>query len=115
MVDYIVKEDTIVLKTSLGNNNIVLSDEEKNNYEMFSSYLEETGSLPVFEYTTMPEYRIVDNKSNIEIVTRGIVTCGACPVTQVYYQKYHLSDDGFDEKECWFESGNPLLADEYGF
>ncbi len=104
-----------MLKTSLGNNNIVLSDEEKNNYEMFSSYLEETGSLPVFEYTTMPEYRIVDNKSNIEIVTRGIVTCGACPVTQVYYQKYHLSDDGFDEKECWFESGNPLLADEYGF
>lgn len=72
------------------------------------------GSSPEFEYTAMPEYRMMENDHGIEIVTRGIVTCGACPV-QVYYEKYQLSEDGVSKTDSWFGSERPGMAKDYGF
>lgn len=115
VLDYNPNNNIIEMETNLGKRNIILSDDEKRDYESFSSALRKNDSSPEFEYTAMPGYRIIDNNDDIEIVTRGIVTCGACPVTQEYYQKYYLSKDGISEEDSWFQSEKPELAKNYGF
>ncbi|NLU33040.1 MAG: hypothetical protein GXX04_10525 [Clostridiaceae bacterium] len=115
VVEYNSDEGTIEMDTGSGIRKIILSGDEKNDYESFSSGLEKMGYSPAFEYAAMPEYRMIENDSGIEIIARGIVTCGACPVTEVYYQKYQLSGNGLIEKDSWFGSEKPELAEDYGF
>ena len=109
------RENEIEIKTDLGTRKIVLSAEETKDYLEYTDKLKQTGLQPEFMCTAMPEYKVKNNKSYIEFVTRRIVTCGPCPLSPVYFQKYIIQNGQVKKVDCWFDSEKPLLAKEYGF
>lgn len=99
---------------------IILNDEDEENYLGFIKRLRESDSGRSkfeMEFEIIPDYvfRDIDNDGNKELITRAVVTFGACPITEAYYSIYKFSGKGIEKLESWFGSAKPEKAEKIEF
>lgn len=97
---------------------IVLDNEDEQNYLGFTKRLKEAGrSKFEMEFRIIPEYVFsdIDKDGNKELITRSVVTFGACPITEAYYSVYKFSGKGIEKLESWFGSAKPEKAEKIEF
>lgn len=108
-IDVIVDEEKKIL---------ILNDEEEKQFINYSDYLKEQGcSELTMEFRIIPEYTFYDfdGDDKQELITRTIVTFGACPISEVYYSVYKFSKEGVIRLKSWFKSTKPMLGEKFEF
>lgn len=108
------------ISVSIGNEKkkIILDNEDEQSYLGFTKRLKEAGhSKFEMEFRIIPDYvfQDIDNDANKELITRAVVTFGACPITEAYYSVYKFSGKGMEKLESWFGSAKPEKAEKIEF
>lgn len=109
--DYEEKNNSINVLIDGEKNKIVLDDEDEESYISFTKHLKQSGLIQLqMGFRLITDYALT-NPNYDEIVTRAVVTFGACPITEIYYSVYTFSEEGIKKIESWFESAEPLKRD----